>query len=239
MNLLDKLADGRTDLVFDLLREGYDARSTDENGVSMVKWCAYYGDLSAIKYLLQQGASLSDLGENFDLNGAAFHGHWQLCQFLLEQGADPNYPLPDSGETPLHGALSKAGRPAYNIVVKLLLSYGADPNRKTIPGRETGDFMRDAFTKGETPLHRAAAFANAECIELLLKAGADKEIKDANGDSPLSWASWHLRTGKILSLLCFGEYSIHPDRVKNAVSDHGDGWGNGMEIYLLGKAHIT
>ena len=32
-----------------------------------------------------------------------------------------------------------------------------------------------------------------EVTKLLLEAGADKEAKDMNGDSPLTWASWHLR----------------------------------------------
>jgi ankyrin repeat protein len=237
MSLIERIQDGRTDLVIDLFQEKGDARATDNNGISLVKWCAYYGDVSAIKFLVNNGAGLADLGENLDLNGAVFHGHWRLCQYLLEQGANANFPQEDTGETPLHAALCKASRPAYNMIVQLLLSHGANPNCRTKPNVETGGFMRDAFTRGETPLHRAAAFGDADCIEMLLNAGADKTLKDQNGDTPLSWASWHLRPGKILSLLCFGKYSIHPERVKLSVSDHGAGWGNGMEIFLLGKIH--
>jgi palmitoyltransferase len=33
-----------------------------------------------------------------------------------------------------------------------------------------------------------------------------------NGDTPLSWASWHLRPDAILRRLCYGAFSIHPDR---------------------------
>jgi len=73
---------------------------------------------------------------------------------------------------------------------------------------------------------------------MLLQSGADKTKKDMSGDSPLTWASWHLRPAKILSLLCYGEHQIHPDRINRAISDHGAGWGNGMEIYLLGKVHL-
>ena len=98
--------------------------------------------------------------------------------------------------------------------------------------------MRDVFTKQETPLHRAAAFGDADCIELLLNAGADKTLKDMNGETAFAWASWHLRPSKILSLLCYGKHSIHPDRIKSSVSDHGAGWGNGMENYLLGEIHV-
>jgi uncharacterized protein len=222
--MINKIIDGRTDLVFDFIQEGNDARFSDKNGISLIKWCAYYGDVSAIKYLVENGANLLDLGSNYDLNGAVFHGHGQLCQFLLEQGADANHELPDTGETALHAALCKAARPAYNLVVELLLSKGANPNSRTKPNQITGGFMRDAFTKQETPLHRAAAFAEADCIELLLTAGADKTLKDMNGDTPLAWASWHLRPGKILSLLCYGEHSINPDRVRRTVSNHGAGW---------------
>src|SRR6202047_1560559 len=103
--MITQIMDGRTDLVFDFIQQGHDARSFDKNGVPLIKWCAYYGDVSAIKYLIASGAFLTDLGDNYDLNGAAFHGHWQLCQFLLEHGADANYKQSDSGETALHSAL--------------------------------------------------------------------------------------------------------------------------------------
>ena len=92
--MLHRIADGRTDLVFDYLAAGHAADSVDDRGVSLLKWCAYYGDVSAIRFLIAKGASLDALGENRDLNGAAFHGHWQLCQFLIENGADVNHSLP-------------------------------------------------------------------------------------------------------------------------------------------------
>ncbi len=71
--------------------------------------------------------------------------------------------------------------------------------------------MRDCRTKGETPLHRAAAFADEEAIRLLLEAGAKVDALDANGESPLSWASWHLRPPSVLRRLCYGAFRIHPD----------------------------
>ena len=65
--------------------------------------------------------------------------------------------------------------------------------------------MRDAFLKAETPLHRAAAYANESIINILIEAGAGKSTKDANGDSPISWGSWHLRDSNILKLLVYGD----------------------------------
>lgn len=233
--MLEKIADGRTDLVFDYLAQGHEANAKDAGGVSLIQWCAYYGDVSAIKHLLNRGEKIESLGSNFDLNGAVFHGHWQLCQFLIEHGADVNHPLPDTGETPLHAACSKANRPAFNAIVELLLHHGADPNHQTKPNIETGSFMRDCRTKSETPLHRAAAFSTAKVIDLLINAGADVEAKDINGDTPLSWASWHLRPDAILKKLCYGEHRIHPAR--DGDYDHGRGWG-AMEEYLRGKPHF-
>ena len=85
MNLLNKITEGRTDLVFEFLAEGNPATFADADGVSLVQWCAYYGDVTAIKHLLANGAMLSALGTDFGLNGASFHGHWKLCQFLLDK----------------------------------------------------------------------------------------------------------------------------------------------------------
>lgn len=222
--MLDRIANGRTDLVFEFLSEGHPATATDGNGVSLIQWCAYYGDVSAIKFLLANGETLESLGENLDLNGATFHGHWRLCQFLIENGADVNFALSDTGETPLHAALCKTNRLAHDLVIRVLLANGANPNCATKASVETGCFMRDCRTRAETPLHRAAAFGTEETIQLLLDAGAKLDAKDMNGDSPLTWASWHLRPDPILRLLCYGAFSINPDRHPG-----------GMAAYLLGK----
>ena len=229
---LERIADGRTDLVFEYVAEGHAANSTDGDGVALVKWCAYYGDVSAIRFLLAQGESLRSLGENLGLGDAVFHGHWQLCQFLIENGADVNRAAAESGETPLHACLCKANRPAYDLVLRVLLANGANPNCVTRPSVETAGFMRDCRTKGETPLHRAAAFGSEEAIQFLLDAGATIDAKDMNGDSPLTWASWHLRPDAILRKLCYGDYSIH--RARRSTYDHGTGWG----VMGVGKPHV-
>lgn len=124
--MLERIADGRTDLVFDCLAQGTPATTKTADGSSLLQWCAYYGDVSAIRFLLANGETLKSLGEDFGLNAAAFHEHWRLCQFLLEQGADANSLEPGTGETPLHAALSST-RQAQPLVVKVLLEAGADP----------------------------------------------------------------------------------------------------------------
>ena len=232
--MMDRIADGRTDLVFDMIA----AEHSDADAAEAIRYCAYYGDVSAIRFLLANATTLDSLGPNFDLNAAAFHGHWRLCQFLIERGADVNHPLPDTGEAPLHAALCTARRPAHDIVLRVLLANHANPTCRTREAATTGGFMRDCRTRGETPLHRAAAFGSVSSIQMLLDAGAAIDARDMHGDSPLTWASWHLRPAPILDMLCFGEHRIHPRAVERWKANHGTGWGYGMETHLLGEPHF-
>jgi ankyrin repeat protein len=219
--MLEHITEGRTDLVFDYIKEGHPSNSKTSDGTSLIQWCGYYGDVFAIKFLLEKGETLQSLGKDIGLNAAAFHGHWRLCQFLIESGADVNSRETDTGETPLHAALSS--HRAAHWVVKVLLDAGADPNIATNPSAESGAFMRDVRTRGETAVHRAAAFASEDTIQLLLDAGARIDAKDANGDSPLTWASWHLRPDSVLRKLLYGGFSIHQAR-------------RTMDSYLLGTS---
>lgn len=203
--LIRRVGQGRTDFVHLL-----DAGVIRERGAELLGWTAYFGDVTACRVLLASGVALNALGPDLGLNGAAFHGHWQLCEFLLENGASAKFVDPETGETPLHSALTNDDRLRYDLVVKVLLRAGVDANAATKPGVPTGAFMRDARTRGETPLHRAAAFGTPDTIALLLDAGASREAQDAFGESPLSWASWARRPVEVLRPLLYGEHRIHP-----------------------------
>jgi palmitoyltransferase len=224
-SLLDRIALGRTDLVFDWVAGGGGATAQHE-GASLAQWCAYYGDVSGLRFLTANGAALQELGANFDLNGAAFHGHWRLCEYLLNVGADPNAALPDTGETPLHAALCRRESASHHAVVEVLLAAGADPDRKTTAGKPTESFMRDARTRGESPLHRAAICAGEPTIRSLIEAGATIDARDAAGETPLAWGSWALRDAGILRLLCYGAHRIRDDY-------------EGMSSNLVGKPNLV
>jgi len=232
--ILEMISRGRTDFIFQLLDKPNWKETLHEGQIKPLQWLVYYNDTTALRAVLASGGNLDSINLNAELGNAAFFGHWKVCDFLINHGADVNAPVDKTNETPLHNALAKAGRPYYFYTVKLLVEKGADVNAKTIQGLETGAFMRDVRTKGETPLHRAAAYADEKTIKFLIENGANVEAKDANGDSPLSWASEHLRPGIILSLLSYGEYRIgDAHKIKNT-RDHGQGWGNGMDWNLLG-----
>jgi ankyrin repeat protein len=233
--LLDLISRGRTDLVFDLLAlpDWRDILGQGENRT--LQWFVYYDDTTALKAVLSAGGDLSSIDLDRELGHAAFFGHWKVADFLISHGANVNYALPETGETPLHSALCKAGRPYFLNVIRVLVENGAEVNAQTIPNKETGAFMRDVRTKGETPLHRAAAYGDEAMIAYLIEHGADREARDANDDSPLTWASEHLRPGAILRLLAFPPHFVSESGAAAMTSDHGCGWGYGMERNTMGE----
>ena len=182
-----------------LLDSGADPNSTDEHGSGTL--LTFHPKM--IEFLLSRGADPNiQTNENGAsvVAGLAYMNQLECVRILLLAGADANRGREATGETPLHHALAKH-EPDRGPLVKLLLDHGADPNARTKPGMRSSNFWRDVRTRGETPLHRAAAYASVETIKLLLAAGADLTIRDVNGDSPVGWASWHWRDRAIIDLL--------------------------------------
>ena len=74
--------------------------------------------------------------------------------------------MPAGGETALHMA-AVAGRTA---AARVLLDAGADPNLHARSGVATSMFDGSVKLWGETPLHYAAAYGDAEMIQAMLLA---------------------------------------------------------------------
>ncbi|BCM89519.1 hypothetical protein IAD21_01365 [Abditibacteriota bacterium] len=177
--------------------------------INMVLWeAAWAGNIERIKTSIESGADINkrSIGDSSPLEAAAYNGQVEACRLLLEQGADPNAFAETSGETVLHQVITKRDDPRRTQIVAALVAAGADVNCFTLTNVPTSCFARDIRTRGETPLHRAAAYGDEEMIEALIQAGADKSAKDAYGESPLTWASWHLRDDSILKMLLYGEF---------------------------------
>ena len=182
-----------------LLSAGADVNSKDENGIGTL--LSFTPEVT--KLLLESGANPNSQ-TNEDgapvLAGVAYMNHVDCVGLLLEAGADPNASHSRTGETALHSCLSKPDID-HEPMVRLLIEYGADPNQTTVPGKPTAAFWRDVRTRGESPLHRAAAYAGEPTLRALIAAGGDRRLRDANGDSPQSWASWHWRPKSLVDLL--------------------------------------
>jgi ankyrin repeat protein len=191
---------GDISTVRSLVEAGVDVNCTDEHGSGTL--LTFHPEV--IRYLLSKGANPNtQTNENGSsvLAGLAFVNEVECVRLLLQHGADPDRGRAESMETPLHHALAGDGASSCPELIQILIDHGADVNARTKPGILSYNFWRDARTRGETPLHRAAAYASLEIVERLLKAGADRAIRDVNGDSALSWASWHQRPREMIDLL--------------------------------------
>ena len=100
------------------------------------------------------------------LEDAAYGGHTAVAKTLLANGANVNGA--GGGCTPLHAA---AGANHVDVV-DVLLQAGADPNPLAV-----GDL--------DTPLHQAVVELAHESAFALLKHGADVNLADDYGDTPL------------------------------------------------------
>lgn len=201
--MLTAAFDGDLTTVEKLVKQGADINYTDSSGNFAMFAAAWEGNREALDLFYNLGAKISFDDCNLLCN-AAFNGKVDSVKWLLDKGDNPNFTFTNTGENALHYTLSKTSEIADRTeIVKILIAAGTDVNKKTLAGKSTLCFMRDAYLKGESPLHRAAAYGNIAIIKMLLDAGADPSMKDANGDTPISWGSWHLRDADTLRLLIY------------------------------------
>lgn len=197
---------GDLDKVREFIEGGADPDSCDSNGTGTL--LTFHPEVT--KYLLSMGADPNaQRNENISpvLNGIIYVGNIECARLLIEGGANVNRENEHNHETALHYAA--AGSDVE--MVKLLLEHGADVGALTKPRMRTYYLWRDARVRGETPLHRAAAWGSAEVIKLLLDAGANPAKIDINKDTPLSYASWHMRDKTIIDLLSYEGSGVGPD----------------------------
>ena len=105
----------------------------------------------------------------------------------LAGGGDPDMML-DDGRTPLVRAVQEDNL----AVVRTLLAYGADPDKRT----ETG--------YGMTALMAASEIPNMDITQLLLENGANVNQVDNNGDPVINWAAYYGHTDLVKVLLDAG-----------------------------------
>ncbi len=208
--MLKAASEGDLTTVEALVLKGADINYTDRWGNFAAFSAAWEGNTKALELYYSLGAKISFENANLLCN-AAYNGKTDSVKWLLEKGENADFSFTDTGENALHYTISKTGEIQERTeIVKILIAAGTDVNKRTATGKSTLCFMRDAYLKGESPLHRAAAFGNVPIIKMLLEAGADPTMKDSNGDTPISWGSWYLREAEILRLLVYpGVPGIH------------------------------
>ena len=167
-----------------------------QGGATALLLTARGGYVEAAKMLVAAGANVNQISagdRTSPLLIATINGHFDLAQWLLEQGANPNLAA-HNGVTPLYAALNVMWAPralypqprAYNQqrttyldFMKALLDKGADPNvrltRKVWYSEYNFD-LAGVDEIGATPLWRAAFAGDVPAMSLLMERGADPNI---------------------------------------------------------------
>jgi ankyrin repeat protein len=172
-------------------------------GFSAFLFAVRGGHKDAAAALLAAGANVNDTvsdGENALIIACA-NAHWELADFLLDRGADPN--MAGAGWNALHQAVRER-RPNIGFgtpgpiptgsldsieVIKKMIAKGVNVNtRMTRNGMKDG--QRNRLNRlGATAFLLAAKVTDVEVMKVLLAAGADPNIPLADKTTPLMVAS--------------------------------------------------
>lgn len=205
------------DLVDRLLKAGAKANRVNDYGASPISEAATVGNVAVLQMLLDKAANVES--PNADGQTAlmivARTNNVAAARLLLVKGADVNRSEEWRQQTPLMWAAAQS-QPA---MVKLLLTYGANPNARAAVNAwerqvtsEPRAIARPAG--GFTPLLYAARQGCVECARLLVDGGANKDMADPEGVTPMIMAITNGRFDTALYLLTAG-----------ANADLWDWWG--------------
>jgi len=195
-----------------LVAEGADVNLANIYGVRPLQLAIENGHSELVQWLLEAGANpqAADLAGEPPLFLAAALNDTGSLALLLKHGAEVDSEDQVYGQT----ALMVAVRSGHAAAVQLLLAAGADINKQarvteTMPGKDAVFVMPSeipgALTHGtgltrggwpdrgvrqpvagaKTPLLYATRLGDLALTNLLVEAGADLELADANGITPL------------------------------------------------------
>jgi ankyrin repeat protein len=183
-------------------------KNLDSGGLTPLLYAARENCIACVDVLLGNHADidLPDPDGVSPLLLAIMNANWDLAKRLIVAGADVNQ-WDIFGEAPLLAAVDLRNRvdggrgsidPTNKVrgldIVTLLLERGADPNMQLffkpahVRGGGGGGDVRvgnATFTRGATPLIRAATNGDLEVVKLLLEHGADATLYMADRQTPI------------------------------------------------------
>ena len=196
------------DVLQSIIAKGADVNATSKRNSTPLMLASWYGKVDAIKVLLSAGAdrtikdAIGDTWIHYAIRGNC---NKEVLQSIIDHGADVNA-TNEEGDTPLMLARKNENEDAINV----LLSTGANRSRtfKDAYGDtwihyavrkdcsnevlqsiiDQGDDVNATNKKNVTSLMLASEKGNVYAMNVLLSAGADRTIKDANGDTWIHYA---------------------------------------------------
>lgn len=152
-----------------LLKVGFDPNTSDPEGIPGLMLAMKESSFKVVKVLLSHPkikVEMRNVADENPLMLAALKGEKELCQLMIQKGADVNKP----GWAPLHYAATNA----HLEIMRLLLDEHA--------------YIDAASPNNTTPLMMAAQYGTPAAVKLLLEAGADPMLKNDLGLSAFDFA---------------------------------------------------
>jgi ankyrin repeat protein len=171
-----------------LLRAGADVSLANNYGATPMSLAAEVGNSEMLKVLLEVGANADSPNADGQtaLMAVARTGNVEAARLLLEHRATVDAREKFGGQT----ALMWASARRHPEMMQLLIARGADVNARSTDRNYQRHVTAEGRPKnldsgGLTPLLYAARENCTACAEVLLKNGADIDLPDPDGVSPL------------------------------------------------------
>ena len=171
-----------------LVAAGADVSLANDYGATAMSLAAEVADLEMLELLLEAGADADSPNAEGQtaLMAVARTGNVAAAKALLAHGATVDARERWGGQTALMWAAARR----HPEMIELLLEHGADVNARSIHR----DYQRHVTAEGRpksldsggfTPLLYAARENCVACVDVLLEHGADIDLPDPDGVSPL------------------------------------------------------
>jgi ankyrin repeat protein len=208
---------GDAALVTQLLAAGADATARNDYGSTPMSEAAIRGDVSILRALLAAHADVDSANADGQtaLMILARTSNVAAAELLIAHGAQVNARERWRNQSALMWATAES-QPA---MVRLLLKHGAVVDQRSLVNNWARQVtseprMQARPSGGFSPLLYAARAGCLECAQLLIKAGADPNLTDPDGVSPL-----------LESILNF-HFDLAAFLIRHGVDvDHWDMWG--------------
>jgi ankyrin repeat protein len=196
---------GFSDVVRAILREGVDPNVKTIDGRTPLHWAAKHGHSNVIADLLRSGANPAEQTRNgrSALHWAASRGHQSVVEILLSDDRVDAGCQSQNGWTALHWAACSGNRAVVIHGVKYSSENNLPTSREWLSmnggeskgHEEVATLLLEAGVsphvrneEGQTAVHWAAASRNGNIIRLLRERGAEMDVQDIHGRTPLDFA---------------------------------------------------